>query len=164
MHTLPLHQPKRKSKKKKKKKKKRDHMRRYTYIRPKQYYIISTTLCARTLYFATTVHQHRSSETLDHLAPSPSLASEVASPSPSKAILEYSAISSTTKEQLSTCYRLTRYQRYRSSPTITLTDVTPSPLRARHTTSKYLTERSSYQSEDFHTSISHLFHIYWSTL
>ena len=55
-HTLHLHQSKRK-------RKKRDHMRRYTYIRPKPYYIINTTLCARTLYFAITVHQHRSSET-----------------------------------------------------------------------------------------------------
>ena len=53
-HALHLH-------KSKKKRKKSDHIKRYTYIRPKPYYIINTTLCARTLYFATTVHQHRSS-------------------------------------------------------------------------------------------------------
>ena len=117
--TLNLHQSKRK-----RERKKRDHMRRYTYIQPKPYYIINTTLCARTLHFATTVHQHRSAETRissptwDHLVPSPSLALKVASTSLSKVILEYWAPSPTTKEQLSTCYRSTRYRKHRSSPTI----------------------------------------------
>ena len=78
-------------------------MRRYTYIRMKPYYIINTAFCARTLYIAITVHQNRSSETKasDHLVPSPSLASEAASTSLSKVILEYSAPSPATKEYLS---------------------------------------------------------------
>ena len=145
-------------------------MRRYTYILPKPYYIINTTLCVKTLYFATTAHQHRSSETIissptsDYLVPSPSLASEAASTSLSKLILEYSAPSPTTKGQLSTCYRSTRYRRHRStryrrhrsSPTITPTDVTSSQLTARHTISRYLTERRGYHLENFHTSASQL--------